>query len=184
MFSYNSILGNGDFGQITFLHCCLWLLGSYFVGFIIGQIYETTLAWFFKKRYDSIGEKRKQECMNQYNNLLERLEKPATKLKTNDLPSLHTMRGHLRHVDPADATRLLKVRAERRSCEVLIVGFIILWIVDIIFLFNTGRNLERIILLFCLPLLAVLYYLRALRAHKLLADGTTTAWLFSVLPQF
>jgi len=183
IFGYDSIFADEQLKQITSINFCLWLLGSYLVGFVMGQISEMVLKRFLKKRYNSIEKEHKQTCLDQHNKVLSALGKQTLSLKVDDLPIVPFMRDHLRHIEPADAARLLKVRSERRFCEVLVVGFVIIWIVDLAFLF-VGRNTERIILLFSLPLLVAVLWRRALRAHKHLTGGTTVGWLFRVLPKF
>ena len=181
---HDSILAAEKSSQITFIHMCLLLLGAYLVGFLMGQVSDVFYKCFLKKKYNVIEKQHKQECLDQHNKVLKAMGKPELRLKIDDLPTTPFMRDNLRHVEPADAARLLKGRAERRLCEVFTVGFIIIWILDIIVFFSVGRNLERTILLFCLPLLVVICWFRALRGHRHITGGTTVGWLFSALPKF
>ncbi|UCE99123.1 MAG: hypothetical protein JSV82_08065 [Planctomycetota bacterium] len=184
------IFGLGDFDsfslsgleqveQLTFVRVFIWVLEAYLIGLILGQISEMTLARLLKKKFKKIEKESKTKCLEQHNRIADALGKPVLRIKADDLPAIHSMRNHLRHVDPADAARLLKIRAERRLCEVLIVGFSILWPIDLIFLL-LETNAERLILIILIPVLTIIFWARVLRAQRNLANGTTVGWLFRI----
>jgi len=184
------IFGPGDFDscslsslekveQLTFVRVSIWVLEAYLIGFILGQVSEMTLRRLLKKKFKKIGKECKARCLKQHNRIAEALGRPTLRITADDLPQIHSMRNHLRHVNPADAARLLKLRAERRLCEVLIVGFSVLWPIDLILLlFET--NAERVILIILLPVLTIILWKRVLRAHGNLVNGITIGWLFRI----
>lgn len=154
----------------------LWLLISYFCGFVINQLSELTIGVLTKKR-DKVVEKNKQaKCLLEHNGLLRSLGQPVLTIKAEELPQAYRMREHIRHVAPDEAARLLKVRAEWRMCQVLFLGFILLMIPNTIFLIMQ-YGISRIILEIFLIILSIICWYASIRLHVLLINGTTISWL-------
>lgn len=190
---YSNIVRAERLNEVTYLSVCLGILVAYLVGLIMGQISEMTLKKLLKVRYKKIENERKVKCLNEFNKVRRLLGKPSITSRASNLPEVSIMHDHMRYFEPADAARLLKLRAERRLCEVFITGFAIIWLVyievlfinisflfiSISFLYN-GSFVKGIILFLSLPLLSIIFWKLALRLHEHLTDGATTGWLFKM----
>ena len=133
--------------------------------------------------YRKIELESKKECIIQHNLLLKALGKPTIKIAVSDIPEVPIMRDHLRHIAFDDSARLLKVRAEQRLCEVMVLGLLVLLGIDILFLIIYGLNGVRIGLLIALPFIAYFCWKRACRARQHLTRGATIGWLALIVSQ-
>lgn len=154
----------------------LVILGSYLIGFIFGELWEMTIARFTRKKRNQIEEKCKQKCLEEHNHLQKVLGLSELKVKTGDLPRAFVMRNHLRHVMPSEALRLLKIRAERRLCHVLIFGFLVLGIINVGYLLSQPTT-ERIVLEILLIIVVAVCWSRTWRQLRQFVNGITVSWL-------
>jgi hypothetical protein len=177
MIAANFILNSQDNSMIFAVGpLLLWILGSYLIGFILGQLWEITIGRFTKQAERQIEAECKQECLKEYNKFQKALGHPELDIEISKLPRAFIMRDHLRHVAPSDASRLLKVRAERRLCQVLILGFIFLGILNAVYILMQLK-MDRVILEIFLIIMIIACWSRTLRLHKHFENGTIASWL-------
>ncbi|MHC4518384.1 MAG: hypothetical protein ACYTAS_07340 [Planctomycetota bacterium] len=112
------------------------------------------------------------------------LGKTALSISVSDLPNVAVMRDHIREVNPANAARLLKVRAEKRLCEVLAVGFLALGLWNLVYLPFARPIGARLVLEALLLGGCYICHQRSFRAHFHIAAGTCHGWLYSAAPLF
>jgi len=160
----------------------LWITGSYLTGFILGQLWQDTIQQLIKKKEKNLEKERKQKRLNEHNKILRALKKPQLEITPDDLPREFVMREHIRQVKPSEAARLLKVRAEIRLCQVLILGFLLLWLINIVYLLLWLKEAyesvaERIILAILLPIAVLACWTRAKRLYSHFVDGISVTWL-------
>ncbi len=153
----------------------LWILGSYIIGFAFGQLWETTIGRLFKSKAHKLVQECQEECLEEHNRVLTSLCRPTLSISASDLPPTFVMRDHIRYVAPLDAVRLLKVRAERRLCHVLILGLSVLAILNVKYLLPPLQN-DRIALEVFLVLAVILCCTRSRRQLKYLANGVSIGW--------
>jgi hypothetical protein len=157
----------------------LWTLGSYVTGFLLGQLWEMTLARLTGPRDRKVEIKCQQECLSEHKRMQKALKRPEVGITPDNLPRVFVMRDHIRHIAPEEASRLLKVRAERRSCQVLLMGFFTLSIANGVYLV-TRLEVARIVLEVLLIVAIAACWGGAQRLRRLLANGTTVSWLVHV----
>lgn len=153
---------------------------SYLVGLLTAELWDFTLGRLAKKRKQEAEENSKRVCLEEHKRVQQSLNLPCLELSHNDLPREFVMHDHLREVAGAEAMRLLKLRAERRMCEALVAGFILIaianGIVTIVLIASTGRIIFEVILLFA----GAGSWRRAIRITKHLVTGTCVLWLSKV----
>lgn len=154
----------------------LWLLGSYIIGFLLGQFWHITLGRLAKKKYSHIEIKCKKECLAEHNRLQKALLHPQLAISVNALPRTSVMQEHLRHIVPADVARLLKVRAECRLCQVLFLGFSALSVINMVYCVSQW-DIARVILEVLLIIAITTCWYGGLRLHNFLTNGTIISWL-------
>lgn len=151
------------------------LLGSYLVGLIFGQLWEMSLGHITKMRQEQIEAKCQEDRLVEHNRFQEVFGGKALRIESKALPKTFIMRDHLRYFAPSEAARLLKIRAERRMCQVLIVGFSILAVVNLAYL--VPLTLQRVLFELFLVTAISAFWRMSFRLHRYLANGTMTAWL-------
>ena len=97
-------------------------------------------------------------------------------LKSTDLPRTFVMHDHLRLVAGAEAQRLLKLRSEKRLCHVVVLGFLVLGLFNLGYIFFQP-NADRLVLELLLVVSVISCWQRALRLEKQFVNGTCIAWL-------
>jgi hypothetical protein len=154
----------------------LWFLVSYLIGFVLGQLWETTIGWLLKSKDYKLEKQCQEKRLEEHNRILTALGYPILSIKAKDLPPEPVMRDHIRHVDPSNAARLLKVKAEQRFCHVLILGLSVLVTLHVKYLWSQPQA-DRIALQVFLVIVIVACCVRSRRALKHLANGASIGWL-------
>jgi hypothetical protein len=104
----------------------LGVLVSYLLGFLSGQFWEMTIGRLTRRTDGEVEARCQRERLAEHNRLQKALKRPELSIDPGDLPRVFVMRDHLRRIVPGEASRLLEVRAERRMCQVLVLGFSVL----------------------------------------------------------
>jgi hypothetical protein len=154
----------------------LWALGSYLIGFLLGNLWEMTLEQLTRSSERNIETKCKEKCLTEYNQTQNALKRPGLDIAPDNLPRISIMLDQIRHIKSEEASRLLKLRAERKLCQVLLLGFFILSIVNGMYLvmqLETARIVLEILLIGTI----VTCWSGAQKLHRYLANGTTASWL-------
>jgi hypothetical protein len=155
----------------------VFILISYLVGFISSALWDATLGKITKKKYANIEKEAKTQCVSEYLRIKIKWPTTCPPITISDLPSPPTMRDHLRDFSPAEASRLLKVRAERRLCQVILMNSF-LYIVAILLL---GWHLHNWVSLRWIPIILVVSYaawFASKRLHKYYVNGIATSWIY------
>lgn len=159
----------------------LWVLASYLTGLVLGQLWEISFGRIAKRKQRKIELKCKEERLAEHNKLQKALGGSTLDIEPETLPRAFVMRDHLRYSSRAEALRLLKIRAEGRSSQVFVLGFILMAIVNAVYLWEQPKA-ERIVLEIFL-IVAVAAFLRMVfRLHRMLVNGTMVSWLMCVSP--
>jgi hypothetical protein len=154
-------------------------VATYIVGVVLGQIYSATLGKLLSGRDRVIEKKCIEQCLSEHNSTLEALERQPIHIKVSSLPRTFVMHDHLRLVASSEIPRLLKVRAERRMAQVMMLGAIVLTAVNLVLLvtqFSTYRT-YRMILAMTLVLMAIGTWRSSERRLQNVTNGTTIMWL-------
>ncbi|MCI0565441.1 MAG: hypothetical protein MN733_43810 [Nitrososphaera sp.] len=154
----------------------LGVLAAYTVGVVMGQIYSVTLGKLFSGRDKTIENECLQKCLLEHNCTLEALGRKPLHIDLVHLPRTFVMHDHLRLVAPTEIPRLLKVRAERRMSEVIMLGAVVLSVFNAVFLV-TQFSSYRLILEVILALTALGAWRSADRRLKNFTNGTMIMWL-------
>jgi len=157
----------------------LWALGSYATGIVIGQFWEYAFGWHTRRLQKRFEEEVRPKCLAEHNALQIALGKTPVSVKPSDLPRTFVMRDHLRYLAPAEGLRLLKVRAERRGAEVLLLGLGLLAATNGVWL-ALDRTAERLVLEIVLLAGVAAFFRMARRLRKMLITGTVVSFLQAV----
>lgn len=157
-------------------------LGSYVVGFLLDWLWETieTIIESFTRSRNEAESKYTEERLIEHNRMQEALKRPIVGIKADDLPRVFAMRSQLRKDAPEEYSRLLKLRAERRLCQVLLMGFLTLCAVNLACLFLTHFEATRIVLEILLVVAVVACWGGAQSLHRQFVIGTMASWLVFV----
>ncbi|AEB08000.1 hypothetical protein [Desulfobacca acetoxidans] len=161
-------------------HLLLVILISYFTGLIAGRLFEVSIGLMNAKRYDLLEERCREECLAEHNKLLCLLNYPPLTINPADLPRDFVIRDHLRIILPTQVPRLLKIRAERRLCQVLMVGFILLFIMNLFYYSNSPSERRLLAVFFALAFWVC--WINEQRLHRYLLTGTLSLWLMQTSP--
>lgn len=165
----------------------IWLLISYFIGFVLGEIYEKFISsfWFVKKTDRKIEAKCKKECIEDHKKLEKALGFKVSNIKSDELPRDFAMRDHLRYMALDTVTRILKIRSERRLCQVLIIGGSLLAVLNFFYIIkNIHINCtDRIIMEIIIIVTVVFCWTRSNRLYRHYVNGITISWLYHILQQ-
>jgi hypothetical protein len=153
----------------------LGILMAYLVGLVLTEIWERTLAVALKRHEDAKERRCYEECLDDHGRL-SALEGRTLNLEADDLPRSYVLRTHLRHVVPGDVARLMKLRAERRFCQVLILGFGGLAIANLWLLISVP-SISRIALELAFLFIGAVLWFRSERLLRHFITGTCIAWL-------
>lgn len=154
----------------------LWMLGAYLVGFLLSHLWEMTAGKLTKHRDEEYETRVQRECLTGFVQLQKALKRPTPQVAPESLPRVFVMRDQLRHTVPEEAARLLKLRAERRACQTLLLGCTTLGILNGVF-FIADQGGDRIILEVLVAVAVVACIGGARRLQRHLTYGTTLSWL-------
>jgi len=135
-----------------------------------------TVGRFVVQRLLRIQADCKEECLAAHNKALAALGKKPLSLKSADLPAAYVMHDHLRLAAPDQASRLLKLRAERRLCHVIILGFAALAVLRLVHI-NSASIASWIVAEAVLLVSVVSCWSRQLRLERYFTNGTCLVWL-------
>lgn len=154
----------------------LFLLVSYLVGFAGGQLWEITLGRVAHRQEAKAEEGFKRTCLLEHNRTQKTLRERELAITSEELPRVFVMHDHLRLVSGVDASRLVKLQAEKRLCQVLVLGLGFLSICNA-FILLSRRTADEVVLEGVLIVAVVAYWLRALRFARQFVNGTCVLWL-------
>jgi len=106
------------------------VLAGYLLGLLLSEVWQQTIGRVLKKHEDEVEKEEFKRHFDAHKKLMAHSGTPFS-LGLEDLPKRCVMRTQLRHVVPSDVARLLKLRAERRLCQVLILGLAALSIANL-----------------------------------------------------
>jgi hypothetical protein len=154
----------------------IWALASYLIGFLTGQLWELTFGQITRRLDKKVETKCQGEILSEHNRILGTLKQPLLAIASKDLPKAYIMRDQIRYVSPEEGSRLLKVQAERRACQTLFLGVLILSLI------HAGTLIARfeisgLVIEIILVAVAAIFWIGAQRLHRLLVNGTTLSWL-------
>lgn len=152
------------------------IIAAYVVGVVLGQIYSVTLGKVFSGRDKVIEKKCLEKCLWEHNSVLKALGREPLQIDVGQLPRTFVMHDHLRLVAPTEIPRLLKVRAERRMSEVMVLGALASSVFNAVLLavqFSSYRLVLEVILI----LSTLGAWRSADRRLKNFTNGTTIMWL-------
>ncbi len=152
------------------------ILLAYAIGIIVGQLWEITIGRTIRKTLAQEERSCKDTCLAEHNLLLKQVGRPEVNLEASNLPRVSTMREHLRIVAPQDAARLLKVRGEYRSCEVLCIGFLTLLAINSLVL-RYDPSIERMTLEALLAIAVPICWTKVFGLRRHFVNGATIFWL-------
>jgi hypothetical protein len=163
----------------------LLILLAYFCGFVLGDVCRKCFTRLFEERYRKVDAECKEKALHEHNAVLKAIGKSPLAMNVADMPDVPTMRDHIRERDLGNAARLLKVRAEKRLCETLALGFLTLGLLNLVYIVVYHDAIaQRLVLELLLLLACFACYRRSFRAHLHLAAGASHGWLFKVAPPF
>jgi hypothetical protein len=143
---------------------------------LLGQLWIMTVGllqeWAVKKAVTGDRSRR----LDEHNRMLAGLHRPGLPIGVNDPPETFVMLDHLRLCMPDEAMRLAKVRAERRYCQCIGCGAVLLALVNLCLLRRTPST-ERAVWEIALAAVAAICWLRSSRLTKWVANGISAAWL-------
>ena len=152
------------------------LLATYVIGVILGQIYSVTMGKIFSSQDKVIVKKCMETCLSEHNRTLKALGYNSLEIGVEDLPRIFVMNDNLRLVAPTEIPRLLKVRAERRMSEVMLLGAATAVTFNSYIMLTQSSN-YRLVLEVILMLMAYGMWRSARRRLKNVTNGTTVMWL-------
>jgi hypothetical protein len=166
----------------TFPVFLLFILISYLIGFILSQLWEMAVGKLLVKKERRIEKECMKECLEEHNQLQKALSKPGLDIDLDHLPRPFVMREHIRQVDPSEAARLLKVRAERRLCQVLIIGLFVLLLINAGIAWSLPQPAwsERLTLEVFMGVAAVICWSRSRRLLRHFVNGSCVGWLIRI----
>ena len=84
----------------------IFLLFSYLIGFIMGQLWITSLGKATEKSEREVDRECRAQCLAEHNKLQVALSMSPLALNASDLPRTFAMHDHLRLIAGAEAQRL------------------------------------------------------------------------------
>jgi len=176
------LLSNSD--KVNIWAFFLLIIFSYITGFILGQLSTLTLGKIREKSRKERNLKFIKSCVNENNNIRKCFNENELKIDHKKLPPTYVMHDHLRFYSPSEAYRLLKLRAESRLCEVLVLGFFISILLNIITWFLEPKILivDRLLFLLLMILGIFTLWIRGNTFEIFHISGTCRLWLFYNFP--
>lgn len=168
-----------DYNLFTWPVFILFTLGSYLIGITLSQLWDMSVGRCLADKQLRIEKRCIKECLDEHNQLLQAMGRATLEIDADDLPRAFVMRDHICRVDPPDAERLLKVRAEMRLCQVLIIGLSIILIINVgaIFISPKTEWWVRLILEVVMGLAVVICWSRSKRLNRYYVNGSCVRWL-------
>lgn len=165
----------------TFSPCRLGVgvLSAYFVAFVLSELGELVAGRVLRGMDWSAEQTAKASCLAEHNHAQEIMGGVPLEAAADELPSVSLMNDQLRSVSPYETSRVLKIRAERRFCRVLVFGFAILAGVNLL-LFSGDLRYERLWIEGALLALALILWRESMRLSQEYERGVCRAWLQNV----
>jgi hypothetical protein len=179
MLSYSE---KGSLLNITSL--LILIVFSYLLGFILGQLYTIFFGKIAKKSRNERNFKSIKDSIDENNKIRKLYNEEELKYTPEQLPPSYVMHDYLRFFSPSEAYRLLKLRAESRLCEVLLLGFSLLfilnagmWIID-----SNLAMIDRAIFALIMFVSLIILLIRRDTFENFYISGTCRLWLFYSFP--
>lgn len=154
------------------------LLGSYLVGLVLGELGELIAGRALERRDREQEAAVARECIIDHAHAERALGRDYKAPEVEDLPDALMMSEQLSLVDPGFASGLLRLRAERRLCLVLVLGFALLAVANIL-AFSADLMPRRLVTEAGLIVLSLIFWRRASRLHHQLVRNTCLGWLLN-----
>lgn len=158
------------------------VIASYLVGFVVGQLWEILLHPRLRNSEQEMSRRCRSRCIEEHNALQRLFGRRTINCDEHEIPRTWVLRDHLRFISNAEVSRLLKLRAERRQCHVLVLGLapILIW--------NIGISIQspalwRLIFSMILVLCLASFWTRQRRLLERYENGTCVAWLMHTSSQ-
>jgi hypothetical protein len=173
IFSENNITKLPLFWQIV-----IWLLLSYIIGFLLGGFVAKLSKILFKKKEIEIESRCKTRGIKECKLVHKFFNLPYKgKDESKDLPEIFVMHDHIRDFAPSEASRLLKLRAEKRIFQILALAGIILVCINTWFSQNNW-DLDRIVMEIVLILTVFISWKRLEKMEEFYNNGVINYWLY------
>jgi hypothetical protein len=195
----SALNGAPEGSGVRFSSLLVWLLLSYVVGRMLAEISvaaspilkelgkkgSRAMGRIRKRWHKKTNKTKKNGCKAEYDVLAaflgEGQTRPAWAGKA--WPKRHVLHDHLRLYAPSQAVRILKLHAEWRMLNSLVVGLIAVLLVNLVYCVSQHVwPWDRVILLMGLPVCTVLCWLGADRSSRYYTIATQRAWLFYNFP--
>lgn len=175
---------SGKSGIINIWSFFLLIIFAYIIGFILGQLSTLTIGKIRENSRKKRNLKSIKTCVEENNNIRKCFNENVLKIDHREIPPTYVMHDHLRFYSPSEAYRLLKLRAESRLCEVLILGFFILIAMNIMTWFYEPKILivDRIVFTLLMILGICTLWIRGNTFEMYYVSGTCRLWLFYSFP--
>ncbi|MBN2565172.1 MAG: hypothetical protein JXB46_05630 [Candidatus Eisenbacteria bacterium] len=171
------ILCEGD--QTSPCRVAVALLTAYLLGLVLSELGELVAGRVLRGMDWGAEQTVKAACLVEHNHSRQLLGDTPLEMTVDELPSVSLMNDQLRFVAPDEVSRILKLRAERRLCRVLVFGFAILAGANLL-LFSGDLMFERLWIEGALLALALILWRQSMRLSQRSERGTCRAWLMSV----
>ena len=155
------------------------LVISYFVGLILGGFGELLGDRMLKRTEWTLGRELKKGCLDDHNKAQATMGNPPLDIVADEMPSTVMMRSQLNLVDASEASYLLKLGAERRLCQVMVLGLSVLAAMHA-FILVRNPFVGRFWLEIALVGFAIVLWQRSTLLYLRLTKSTCCAWLMSL----
>jgi hypothetical protein len=155
------------------------VLTAYLVGLALSEVGELIAGRMLRGMDWETEQAEKSSCLVEHNQSQEISGGLPIEAEADQLPSVSLMNDQLRSVSPYETSRLLKLRAERRLCRVLVFGFAILAGFNML-LFSGDLLYERLWIEGTLLVLALILWRLSMRLSQEYERGICRAWLENV----
>jgi hypothetical protein len=164
-----------------------WVLPILVVAYVIGTLFTEIWVRCLSAPNKAVERDAVKECLEKHIKSQQWRGVPPYRNEPEALPPPYTMRDHISHVSEANFLRLLKLRAEQRFGQVVLIG---LWLAIAgnavwgVFALSLGLSgwtiLQRFGLALALWLVAHWFGHRVETLQKYVANGTCALWLRSI----
>lgn len=166
-------------GSASLCRLGIGILASYLVGLIIGGLGELLADSVLRRAEWALEDETKNVCLEEHNRSQAAIGNPILDVAPDALPSTTLMREQLRIAAPNEASRLLKLSAERRLCQALVLGLGSMAVINLLIAIRQPI-LDRLWIEFGLVLLALVLWRRSTRLTERLVRDACVSWLTGV----
>lgn len=155
------------------------LIIAYFVGLILGGFGELLASRILRQTEWTMGHELKKGCLDDHNKAQTMMGNPPLDIVADEMPATTMMRSQLNLVDANEASYLLKLVAERRLCQVMVLGLFVLAALHVLILVR-NPVVGRFWLEIGLIGFAIVLWQRSTLLYLRLTKSTCCAWLMSL----